>query len=128
MKMRKFSAAVIGLCTLLAACSGQPAKSSDRGLFTPLPRDGGLKLFEYQLRVELPPAKPIRHSVDANRPQPREKSDDELLKQAQRLLSRDSRLQEYCPLGYITLEQYAVLNALKIRGECRYTAPAKDGA
>ncbi len=128
MKMRKFLAAALGLCTLLAACSGQPAKSSDRGLFMPLARDNGLKLFEYQLRIELPPVKPIRHSVDANRPQPREKSDDELLVQAQRLLRRDSRLQDYCPLGYITLEQYVVLETLKIRGECRYTAQVNDKA
>lgn len=110
------------LCGLIAACTGQAPTPQERGLFTPLARDGGLKLFEYQLRIELPPVKPIRHSVDPNRPQPRPPSDDALLKQAQRMLRNDSRLQAYCPHGYVTLEQYVVLNALKIRGECHYQA------
>ena len=120
--MRAIYSAFIA-CALTAACSSQPSPPQDRGLFTPLNRGGDLKLFEYQLRIALPPVKPIRHTVDPNRPQKRPPSDDELLKQAQRMLRNDSRLQAYCPYGYITLEQYAVLNALKIRGECRYQAP-----
>lgn len=115
------------LCGAMAACTSPNPAAQDRGLFTPLTRDGGLKLFEYQLRIELPPAKPIRHSVDANRAQPRPPSDEVLLKQAQRMLRNDSRLQAYCPFGYVTLEQYAVLNTLKIRGECRYQAVQEEG-
>ena len=124
--MRAIYSAFIA-CALTAACSSQPPEPQDRGLFNPLNRSGGLRLFEYQLHIALPPAKPIRHTVDPNRPQKRPPSDDELLKQAQRLLRKDSRLLDYCPHGYITLEQYAVLNALKIRGECRYQPQPNEG-
>ena len=42
-------------------------------------------------------------------------------------LEQDSRLKEYCPLGYVVIDQYAVLNDVVIRGECRYTeAQAKQ--
>ena len=45
---------------------------------------------------------------------------DRQLALTQRYLKRDPRLMEYCPHGYVTLEQYAVLERIVIRGECRY--------
>ena len=127
--MRNFSRyylrfAFAALLALLVACSGGPErKPPAQGAFTPLERDGGLRLFEYTLRITLPPARPIRRTADGNTTQqPRQQDDRAILKQAHRLLNDDPRLNDYCPNGYVTLDEYVLLGELKIRGECRYEA------
>jgi hypothetical protein len=125
--MRNFSRyslrfVVVAWLALLAACSGGPdRKPPAQGAFTPLERGGGLRLFEYTLRVALPPARAIHRTPDGNNaPQPHKQDDRALLKQAHRLLNDDPRLNDYCPNGYMTLDEYALLGELMIRGECRY--------
>ena len=72
-------------------------------------------------RFDSPPARAIHRTPDGNSaPQPRQQDDRALLKQAHRLLNGDPRLNDYCPNGYMTLDEYALLGELMIRGECRY--------
>ena len=107
---------------VIAACSSAPETNAQaQGAFTLLERSGGLRLFEYTLRIAPAPLRPIRRSVDGTTTAPPRQPDDRaMLRQAHRLLADDPRLLDYCPNGYMTLDEYALLGELKIRGECRY--------
>ncbi|MDX1505209.1 MAG: hypothetical protein R3221_05800 [Spongiibacter sp.] len=106
----------------IAACSGPQSRRQEFGRFTQLERDGGLRLFEYEFRRPQQQVRPITHTTDPERlAREREMLKPEnQLHHAKLLLKRDSRVKEYCPNGYIILDEYVVLDEIKIRGECRY--------
>lgn len=116
------------LCLLACAtiaCSGTPKRGQEFGRFTQLQRDGGLQLFEYEFRRPQQKVRPITHTTDPEKlAREREMLKPEnQLHHAKLLLKRDPRVKEYCPNGYIILDEYVVLDEIKIRGECRYQAP-----
>ena len=116
---------LIALCLFLSfivACSGPQNRRQDFGRFTQLERDGGLQLFEYEFRRPQQKVRPITHTTDPEKlAREREmRKPENQLHYAKLLLKRDPRVKEYCPNGYIILDEYVVLDEIKIRGECRY--------
>lgn len=109
------------LLSLLSACNS-PEPQQIIGEFSTQQRPGGIRLFEFRVPLARPKLRPIT-SINTAQQQAAvmEQFDpDRQLALTQRYLKRDPRLMEYCPHGYVTLEQYAVLERIVIRGECRY--------
>lgn len=121
--------ACAALSLLISACSS-PEPDQIIGEFSTQSRPGGIRLFEFRVPLARPTLRPIT-TVNTAQQQAaiQEQFDpDRQLVLTQRYLKRDPRLQEYCPHGYVTLEQYAVLERIVIRGECHYESqtPPQD--
>lgn len=106
---------------LLNGCASGPAKKTPKGTFETTIKAGDIRLFTYSQPLFRERARPITsaNSREDGTSKPREDSETQL-KRTVNDLKQDSRLAEYCPAGYTFIEQYAVLNDVIIRGECRY--------
>lgn len=122
-------ALTMALLSLLAACnSAEPEQII--GEFSTQERPGGIRLFEFRVPLARPKLRPIT-SVNTAQQQAALQAQFDPERQlvlTQRYLKRDPRLKEYCPHGYVTLEQYAVLERIVIRGECRYKSQEGEEA
>ncbi|MEX1664011.1 hypothetical protein [Zhongshania arctica] len=105
----------------LNGCASGPTKKSPRGAFETTIKAGDIRLFSYSQPLFRERARPITsaNSREDGTSKPREDSESQL-RRTVRDLEQDPRLAEYCPAGYTLIEQYAVLNDVVIRGECRY--------
>jgi len=104
-----------------ASCASQPSPRKPIGKFETSIKAGDIRLFSYSQPLFREKARPItaRNRQEDGTGKPREDSESQL-KRTLRDLELDPRLKEYCPAGYVVIDQYAVLNDVVIRGECRY--------
>jgi hypothetical protein len=106
---------------VLSGCAIGSAKTMPKGVFETTVKAGDIRLFSYSQPLFREKARPITsaNSRADGTSKPREDSESQLRRTVHNL-EQDPRLAEYCPAGYTLIEQYAVLNDVVIRGECRY--------
>lgn len=107
--------------TISSGCATQPDPRHPAGKFETSIKAGDIRLFSYSQPLFRERARPItaRNRQEDGTGKPSEDSESQL-KRTLRGLALDPRLKAYCPAGYIIIDQYAVLNDVVIRGECRY--------
>ncbi|WP_219043484.1 hypothetical protein [Zhongshania aquimaris] len=119
---------LILILSTLNGCASGPTQKKPIGKFETTIKASDIRLFSYSQPLFREKARPItaNNRREDGTSKPMEDSESQL-KRTLHDLEQDSRLKEYCPLGYVIIDQYAVLNDVVIRGECRYTeAQAKQ--
>ncbi|CAA0102509.1 Uncharacterised protein [Zhongshania aliphaticivorans] len=105
----------------LTSCSNNPERPKPAGKFTSSIKTGDIRLFTYSQPLFREKTRAItnrnRRGNGADKPS---KDNESLIQQALRDLEQNPKLKEYCPAGYVIMDNYAVLNEVLIRGECRY--------
>jgi hypothetical protein len=121
-----FFSAILCLITL-SGCASRPAQQAPRGKFEQTIKAGDIRLFSYSQPLFREAPRPITSSNrrEDGTGKPREDSESQL-KRTLNDLEHDPRLKKYCPVGYLIIDKYAVLNEVVIRGECKYSEKPKE--